>query len=109
MTTSQKAVWHYEDVNGIPTLSTSSHKPLQRDWASHTKVFFGLIGCSYLVRKESAVRTLTVRQVRVLMIAGRKGDREDHPSRDTWVASVYWEEWENGVKEHIDKLIARRQ
>lgn len=40
--------------------------------------------------------------------AGRKGEREECPSRDTWVASVYWEEWENGVREHIDTLMARK-
>ena len=45
----------------------------------------------------------------LLTTAGRKGEREDCPSRDTWVASVFWEEWENGVKEHVDALMARKQ
>lgn len=30
------------------------------------------------------------------------------PRRDNWYASVLWDEWENGVRAHIDKLMARR-
>jgi hypothetical protein len=40
--------------------------------------------------------------------AGRKGDyKEDCMTRDTWVASVIWEEWEERVREHVDRLMAR--
>jgi hypothetical protein len=28
--------------------------------------------------------------------------------RDTWMASTTWQEWEGGVREHVDKLMARR-
>jgi hypothetical protein len=42
------------------------------------------------------------------VVAGRKGDREDCPSRDTFISSVYWEEWDGGVREHVDKLMARK-
>ncbi|KAK1925785.1 acyl-CoA N-acyltransferase [Papiliotrema laurentii] len=41
--------------------------------------------------------------------AGRKGEDEECASRDTWVASVYWEEWQDGVREHVDKLMARKE
>jgi hypothetical protein len=29
-------------------------------------------------------------------------------TRDTWLASIIWEEWEAGGREHVDKLMARR-
>lgn len=54
-------------------------------------------------------KTTDVRPNFGLIVAGRKGEREDCASRDTWVASVYWEEWENGVRDHIDALMARKQ
>jgi hypothetical protein len=42
-------------------------------------------------------------------IAGRKGDRYDNQmQRDNWYAAVTFEDWENGVRDHVDKLIARR-
>jgi hypothetical protein len=28
--------------------------------------------------------------------------------RDTWIGSVIWEEWESGIREHMDGLMARR-
>ncbi|WVQ97194.1 hypothetical protein IAU59_004304 [Kwoniella sp. CBS 9459] len=42
---------------------------------------------------------------------GRKGDyREDCDSRDSWLACITWQDWENGgAREHIDKLMARRK
>jgi hypothetical protein len=41
--------------------------------------------------------------------AGRPGtEREDGMARDNWWGSVIWEEWEGGVRDHIDKLMARR-
>jgi len=44
-----------------------------------------------------------------LMIAGRKGDAfENGMQRDNWFASVIFEDWENGVRAHIDKLMARK-
>lgn len=30
-------------------------------------------------------------------------------SRDSWLACITWQDWENGAREHIDKLMARRQ
>ncbi|CAD6563945.1 MAG: hypothetical protein TREMPRED_002388 [Tremellales sp. Tagirdzhanova-0007] len=40
---------------------------------------------------------------------GRKGDaQEEGMSRDNWYASVIWEEWQAGVREHVDELMARR-
>ncbi|WVQ85463.1 hypothetical protein IAT38_007628 [Cryptococcus sp. DSM 104549] len=42
---------------------------------------------------------------------GRKGDyKEDCMSRDSWLGSISWDQWEGegGVREHIDKLMARR-
>ena len=42
-------------------------------------------------------------------IEGRKGTyNEDHIVRDNWWASVTWEDWDGGVREHIDRLMARR-
>ena len=75
------------------------------------KVYSGLTGCYCRVERAPGVSTAILFSQRrcELTTAGRKGEREDHPSRDTWVASVYWEEWENGVKEHIDALMARKQ
>lgn len=29
-------------------------------------------------------------------------------SRDSWLASITWQDWEGGVKEHIDRLMARK-
>ncbi|KAK4687051.1 hypothetical protein P7C73_g3067, partial [Tremellales sp. Uapishka_1] len=41
---------------------------------------------------------------------GRKGEQDEKQmTRDTWVASIQWEEWEGGVREHVDKLMARRK
>lgn len=28
--------------------------------------------------------------------------------RNDWYSSVTWYEWEDGVREHVDKLMARR-
>ncbi|OCF37015.1 hypothetical protein I317_02662 [Kwoniella heveanensis CBS 569] len=40
---------------------------------------------------------------------GRQGVRNaDHQVRDDWYSSVTWYEWEESVREHIDKLMARR-
>ncbi|WVQ83045.1 hypothetical protein IAT38_005183 [Cryptococcus sp. DSM 104549] len=40
---------------------------------------------------------------------GRKGDlRENCASADSWWSSVIWEEWEGGVREHVDRLMARK-
>lgn len=42
-------------------------------------------------------------------LAGRKGDRyENQMQRDNWYAAVTFEDWENGVRDHVDKLMARR-
>jgi len=50
-----------------------------------------------------------------VLLPGKRGAREPRPgkledcfSRDTWVASVYWQDWEAATKEHIAKLMARR-
>ena len=44
-----------------------------------------------------------------LMVAGRKGDKfESGMQRDNWYASVIFEEWENGTRNHIDTLMARK-
>ncbi|WVR05823.1 hypothetical protein IAU60_002848 [Kwoniella sp. DSM 27419] len=41
---------------------------------------------------------------------GRKGDaQEENMSRDSWLASVTWYDWEGGVREHVDQLMARRK
>lgn len=45
------------------------------------------------------------------MIDGRKdSEKSDWGVRDDWYASVMWYDWEKegGVREHIDKLMARR-
>lgn len=42
----------------------------------------------------------------VLMVAGRPGRNEGRQQRDTWMASVTWKEWEDGVREHVDRLVA---
>ncbi|GMK57360.1 hypothetical protein CspeluHIS016_0401940 [Cutaneotrichosporon spelunceum] len=40
---------------------------------------------------------------------GRPGVRRaDCMQRDTWMASVTWQDWEGGVREHVDKLMTRR-
>jgi len=40
---------------------------------------------------------------------GRKGDsHENCASRDNWYSSVIWEDWEGGVRDHVDRLMARR-
>jgi hypothetical protein len=42
--------------------------------------------------------------------AGRKGDyKQEHMTRDTWGASIIWEEWEEKVRDHVDALMARRR
>ncbi len=44
-----------------------------------------------------------------LTTEGRPGVRgADRMQRDTWMASTTWQEWEGGVREHVDKLMARR-
>ncbi|WWC66433.1 uncharacterized protein I206_100335 [Kwoniella pini CBS 10737] len=41
---------------------------------------------------------------------GRKGDyQEDQMTRDSWLASIGWDQWEEGIREHVDKLMARRK
>lgn len=41
--------------------------------------------------------------------AARPGNKySDRPTRDAWVGSVTWQEWENGVKEHVRQQMARR-
>ncbi|RSH91026.1 hypothetical protein EHS25_010202 [Saitozyma podzolica] len=41
---------------------------------------------------------------------GRKGDyKQEHMTRDTWGASIIWEEWEEKVRDHVDALMARRR
>jgi RimJ/RimL family protein N-acetyltransferase len=53
--------------------------------------------------------SLSAGLVKAESVAGRKGDyREDCMSRDTFVGSITWQDWENGSKEHIDKLMARK-
>lgn len=39
---------------------------------------------------------------------GRPDEREELKSRDTWTGSVLWDDWEDAVKEHVDKLMERR-
>ncbi|ORY25657.1 acyl-CoA N-acyltransferase [Naematelia encephala] len=40
---------------------------------------------------------------------GRQGvQKADCPVRDNWWAAMTWEDWEGGVREHIDKLMSRR-
>lgn len=42
--------------------------------------------------------------------AGRKGDyKQEHMTRDTWGASITWEEWEEKARDHVDGLMARRR
>ncbi|WVN85148.1 uncharacterized protein L203_100291 [Cryptococcus depauperatus CBS 7841] len=39
---------------------------------------------------------------------GRPGVRQaECPVRDDWYSSVTWYEWEEGIREHVDKLMAR--
>ncbi|WOO77551.1 putative protein [Vanrija pseudolonga] len=41
--------------------------------------------------------------------AGRPGvPNADREQRDTWMGSITWFEWEEGVNAHVDKLVARR-
>ncbi|WWC99613.1 hypothetical protein V866_006517 [Kwoniella sp. B9012] len=41
---------------------------------------------------------------------GRKGDyQEDQMTRDSWLACISWDQWEDGVREHVDQLMARRK
>ncbi|KAK8865855.1 hypothetical protein IAR55_001003 [Kwoniella newhampshirensis] len=41
---------------------------------------------------------------------GRKGDYlEDQMTRDSWLASISWDQWEGGVRDHVDKLMARKK
>ncbi|TYJ53772.1 hypothetical protein B9479_005612 [Cryptococcus floricola] len=42
---------------------------------------------------------------------GRKGEgvkREECDVRDDWVSGLVWDEWEHGVKENVDGLMARK-
>lgn len=40
---------------------------------------------------------------------GRPGDaKPGQMSRDSWLASITWMEWEESVKKHVDALMARR-
>ncbi|KAK1925777.1 acyl-CoA N-acyltransferase [Papiliotrema laurentii] len=40
---------------------------------------------------------------------GRKGDKfQDGQQRDNWFASIIADDWENGARDHIDKLMARK-
>lgn len=69
---------------------------------AHRVLLPGRVGA----RRESSQKHVEMVK---LIPAGRRGEREDCPSRDTWVASVFWEEWENGVRDHVDALMSRRQ
>ncbi|WRT64075.1 uncharacterized protein IL334_001003 [Kwoniella shivajii] len=41
---------------------------------------------------------------------GRKGDyQEDQMTRDSWLACISWDQWEDGVRDHLDQLMARRK
>lgn len=41
---------------------------------------------------------------------GRPDDaKPGHPARDSWLASITWNDWEEGTRAHIDALMARRQ
>lgn len=40
---------------------------------------------------------------------GRPGDaKEKQMSRDSWLASITWMEWEETVRDRLDSLIARK-
>lgn len=44
-----------------------------------------------------------------IVLAGRPGvPNADREQRDTWMGSITWFEWEEGVNAHVDKLVARR-
>lgn len=38
---------------------------------------------------------------------GRKGDGAEMGSRDSWVGAITWRDWEEGVKDKVDALVAR--
>jgi hypothetical protein len=42
------------------------------------------------------------------VLAGRKDVEKQGMVRDNWFSSVTWEEWEDSVRDHVDKLMARR-
>ncbi|WVQ86084.1 hypothetical protein IAT38_008252 [Cryptococcus sp. DSM 104549] len=79
-------------------------------------------GCSLLnVKSSTAAQRLGFKHEAVLRCRriaatgktagtrpGRKGDpHENNWSGDSWWSSVIWTDWEEGVREHIDKLMAR--
>jgi RimJ/RimL family protein N-acetyltransferase len=47
---------------------------------------------------------------KVMVLDGRPGPMEELKSRDSWLACVTWEDWEDagGVRKHVDELMARR-
>jgi hypothetical protein len=54
-------------------------------------------------------RSFLQRECVLISSAGRVDSyNSEGPRRDNWYASVLWDEWENGVRERIDNLMARR-
>ena len=67
--------------------------------------------CSQRGKREREVgETVSIKEVSLIrsLAEGRRGEKEALFGRDTWIASVIWEEWEDGTRDHVDKLMARR-
>jgi len=78
-------------------------------WDTSLKVFGGLSWLCLQVKLEEVVSLLDYIWPGPEQEEGRQGTyNEDHMVRDNWWASVTWEDWEGGVREHVDRLMARR-
>ncbi|ORY25917.1 hypothetical protein BCR39DRAFT_542512 [Naematelia encephala] len=107
------------------TLTHAAGTMMHRILDSPTSGGLGLRRCQWFTnslndKSKSAALRLgfthegTLRAHRVLPLGkngardGREGEKQDLKSRDSWLASVIWTEWEGGVRDHVDKLMARR-
>jgi hypothetical protein len=85
-------------------------------WGTHLKVYCVHSGCVPWGKKGLDV-SLSLQHRRygyrgllliIMSLAGRQGvEGEERMVRDNWFSSVTWDEWEGGVREHVDKLMAR--
>jgi len=78
-------------------------------WDTSPKVSGGRSWLCLQVKLEEVVSLLGYTLPGAEQEEGRQGTyNADHMVRDNWWASVTWEDWEGGVREHIDRLMARR-
>jgi RimJ/RimL family protein N-acetyltransferase len=108
-------IWSIEKKSFVDPLDTADHtteKPLglrRVQWQAHERNIPSRNAAERVGFQSEGI----VRYQRVLPhdnthgYVGREGDGALGVSRSSWVGSVTWEDWECGLKEKIDGLVAR--